>query len=163
MSAPSPEKYAISMTARLASVAATGWPTSPRRKVEDSERPTTNQAPAITASQPPNMAVARFPEISSKNPPAAAVTPGNTSSQARAVLHTQASPGVYERWKYGPMNGTNAPHAPKMKRSNPLTAPRLRGICRVPKPERESFIFRVLLKQWTPKCQARAECPRATT
>ena len=39
------------------------------------------------------------------------------------------------------MNGTNAPHAPKMSRSNPLNAPRLRGMCRVLKPDRESFIF----------------------
>ena len=44
----------------------------------------------MTASHPPNIAVARFPEISSKKPPNAAVTPGNTSSQARAVLHTHA-------------------------------------------------------------------------
>ena len=59
---------------------------SPRFSVGASVRPTTNQAPAMTASQPPNIAVARFPEISSKKPPAAVTAPGKTSSQARAVL-----------------------------------------------------------------------------
>ncbi len=48
----------------------------------------------MTANQPPNIAVARFPEISSKKPPTAVTAPGNTSSHARAVLHAQAWSGV---------------------------------------------------------------------
>ena len=40
------------------------------------------------------------------------------------MLHAQSWSGVYAKLKWGPTNGINAPQAPRMTRSNPLTAPR---------------------------------------
>ena len=91
-------------------------------------RPTTNQAPAKTASQPPNMALARFPAASSSRPPTAAATPGSTSSHPLAVVHVHAGSTVYAQLKMGPMNGINAPQAPNRIRISPVTAPRVRGM-----------------------------------
>jgi hypothetical protein len=84
----------ISNSARLASVVATGWPTSPICIVEAHARPTMNQAPAKAASQPPNIAVARLPEPTSSRPPTTVVTPGNTSSQPRAAVQNHCWSGV---------------------------------------------------------------------
>src|ERR1700739_1941895 len=98
---------------------------SPISSVDANARPTTNQAPAKTASQPPNMALARFPETSSSRPPTAVATPGNTSSQPFAGVHVHAGSAMYAQLMLGPKNGTNAPQAPKRVRSNPVTAPRV--------------------------------------
>ena len=51
-------------------------------------RPTTNQAPAITASHPPSIAVARLREPSSKKPPATADGAGkHLEASPLAVVH----------------------------------------------------------------------------
>ena len=63
ISAPSPVKQVNSSAICAASVLATGAPKSPKPHGAANNRPTTNQAPAITVIQPPNIAVARLRDI----------------------------------------------------------------------------------------------------
>ena len=118
-------------------------------------RPTTNHAPARTASHPPSIAVARLREKSSSRPPITVAIPGSTSSQARAVVHVHAWSGVKAKSKDGPTNGINAPQAPKRISRNPLAAPRLRGIRILPLRGRTSVSTLVMLPplscHWVPK------------
>ena len=44
------------------------------------------------------------------------------------LLHSEPWSGLYAKSNAGPTNGTNAPHRPKTTTSNPLAAPRLRGM-----------------------------------
>ena len=89
ISAPSPEKVGdldhralgVRPCERLTDVAE---PQRRRQRAADNE-----PVAGDDASQPPNIAVARFPGNQQQKPPNAVVAPGNTSSHARAVLHTQ--------------------------------------------------------------------------
>ena len=108
---------------------ATGEPASPIPDSPADARPTMNHAPPMTLSHPPSIAVARFPDTSSKRPPTAVATPGSTCSQPRASVHVHARlSGEDAKSKYVPTNGMSAPHTPSTISRKPLIAPRLRGI-----------------------------------
>src|SRR5690606_22451075 len=105
---------------RSDSLLATGAPASPRPSSPAKARPTTNQVPPATASQPPSIAVARLRETISISPPSATTAPGSTCSQPRPTVHVHGSSGVNAKSTYGPTNGISAPHRPSSSSSNPV-------------------------------------------
>ncbi len=91
ISAPRPEKYAISSRARLRSVA--------RDRVADGPDPQqrgelpAHHEPGARRARRANRRTSRWrdlPETISSRPPTTVATPGNTSSQPRAVVHVQS-------------------------------------------------------------------------
>jgi hypothetical protein len=111
-----------------------------------SDGPTISQAPPAMPSQLPKIATARFVLVSNSRPPANAAAPGATSNHPRDSVHIQAVfvDGVYAKFRYGPMNGTIAAHAPRMTSSTPLVAPRVHGtrilLSRTPRSEEANLV-----------------------
>src|SRR5690242_4943282 len=92
------------------------------------EVPTINHIPAIAASHPPSIAVARLRLVRSRKPPTKAPMPGSTSIQNRAQVQCHVTLGVYAKLKYGPTNGISAAQIPHSMSKKPPMAPLDRGI-----------------------------------